>query len=629
MNELIRHRGPDDEGYLLIDTKKNDSILCHSRDTNEKIKGKTANINECNFEADLAVGFRRLSIIDTSPLGFQPMKDNEKNIWICFNGEIYNYIELRKELEGFGYYFSSNTDTEIILKSYLKWGFNCQNKFNGMWSFVIYDFENNLLLCSRDRYGVKPFFYYYEEGYTFVFASELKSILHKIKPEINNYYLCDLLIKGYADHNKGTFYKYISKLEPGCYIVIKNKELSIRRYYKFEISKEQNISNEKELINKFNEILFDSVRLRLRSDVQIGFALSGGIDSSSIVCTAGEIDRSNINTFSLLYENPEICESVYVQSVSKKINIKNFVICPTPFDFQKDIEDFIYYQEEPINGLSYYGEYKLRELIKDNGVTVSLEGQGADEIISGYSHYYLPYLTDVLKFEGVFKFYCLLNDLKNQIYLSRSLFFHRLFKNKFLKRKRNLDKIYDNFDYLNRDFIKEYYVFDEFEETYFSESELYNELYKDFFFKSLPIQLNRADKNSMAHSIECRFPFLDYRLVEFGFSLPYYMKIKNGTAKYILRESTKNILPENIYKRKDKIGFAVPQSNWFKNELKEFTSCIFNENSFKNADMLQYNSFLIKLDEYYRGMNSFDAKICIFITYYLINKLMFRLGDGK
>jgi len=266
MTQTIRHRGPDDEGFLLFDTKNNEFVSCFGEDTVDEIRGKTKPIDGIMFEADLAFGFRRLAIIDLTPKGHQPMFDKESGIWIVFNGEIYNYIELREELRSIGYKFNSNTDTEVIIKSYIEWGIKCVDRFNGMWAFVIWDTKKEQLFCCRDRFGIKPFYFYYKEGKSFIFASEIKCILHVIEARVNYNTISDFLGFGYIDHSEKTFFKDIKQLRGSHYILVKRNKLAINKYYDIngiDCQLTDDIS-----IEKFGELFFDSVRLRLRSDWQ-------------------------------------------------------------------------------------------------------------------------------------------------------------------------------------------------------------------------------------------------------------------------------------------------------------------------------------------------------------------------
>ena len=373
MTRVLRHRGPDDEGFILGNTERNIVKAFQHDETIKSIKSRIPRL-ENNFNANIGFGFRRLSILDLSENGHQPMQFEEAGLWIVFNGEIYNYLELRDELKQYGYKFNSNTDTEVILKAYHNWGEDCVNKFNGMWAFAILDFKNKKLFCSRDRFGIKPFYYNYEQNSHFIFASEIKSILQVIKSKPDRQTLFDSFASGYSDHNERTFFENIKQLQGGHNLILQNGNLSIQCFYKIK-SQPCKDSFEKAK-KKLRELLFDAVRIRLRSDVPLGYALSGGIDSSSIVVIAAKINSGSNNTFSMIYPGDKIDESFYIKKVIEKTGLNHHFVSPTQEDFLKDLDNFIWHQEEPFFGTSYFGEFKLRELIRKNNVTVSLEGQG-------------------------------------------------------------------------------------------------------------------------------------------------------------------------------------------------------------------------------------------------------------
>ncbi|HPT71811.1 MAG TPA: asparagine synthase (glutamine-hydrolyzing), partial [Candidatus Cloacimonadota bacterium] len=305
MTDIIRHRGPDDEGYLLINTHKGIKNHCAGKDTLPEIQ---VNIPQLNNEdqADLAFGFRRLSILDLSIHGHQPMSYQNGNLWIVFNGEIYNYIEIRNELQSLGHMFTSGSDTEVILASYLEWGTYCLERFNGMWSFAIWDDSKKILFCARDRFGVKPFNYYYD-GKVFAFGSEVKQLLGFLtNRDINRKMIYRSLKMGsFLYYQDETFYQDIHVLQHSHYLIIKDGKLFTNRYYdldpaEFETSK----LNFQEASEQYRSLFEDAVRLRLRSDVEVGSCLSGGLDSSAIVCAAHRLHDKPLNTFSAYFDEP-------------------------------------------------------------------------------------------------------------------------------------------------------------------------------------------------------------------------------------------------------------------------------------------------------------------------------------
>ncbi len=576
MVKLMRHRGPDDEGYSLINTDNNDYISLHSNDTIEAIKSKTKNIYEINnYCYNLGFGFRRLSILDLTEHGHQPMLLKDAGLFIVFNGEIYNYLEIREELRSYGYTFFSNTDTEVILKSYHWWGVECVNKFNGMWAFALWDSKNRVLFCSRDRFGVKPFYYVYKPGFIFAFASEIKPLLLLNKPLENTKVILNSFIWGISNYDEETFFKNIFQLRGGYNLLVKNNELNISKYYSLPIQNEyDNFDKSKE---KLKELLFDSVKLRLRSDVEVGYSLSGGIDSASVVCIANKLKVSGNNIFSVVFPHNKYDESKYIDIIIEKTNFKKHTIIPTFKDFIKDLDNFIFYIEEPFIGLSYYGEYKLRQLINSSNIKVCLDGQGSDEIFAGYPFLLNYYFIDLIKSLKIYRFNKEFRKFR-KIYNNKFLDIFRVFLRedysasiKFIKKKYPyLRELHILKNINNKNILKNTYMGNNFY------SNLDNKLYNLLFKTSLLNLITIADKLSMAFSIETRFPFLDYRIIELAFNIPFHYKICNDYLKFILRDALRDIIPRDIYERKDKIGFVVPEENFTSREaLEKFKNIVF------------------------------------------------------
>ncbi|MBK8549838.1 MAG: asparagine synthase (glutamine-hydrolyzing) [Ignavibacteria bacterium] len=407
---IIKHRGPDDEGYAVFNTYK--KTYEEKYGDTSAIKKGTHILSQSSGVFNLALGFRRLSILDLSVNGHQPFFNNEKNICIIFNGEVYNYIEIREELISKGYSFHTGTDTEVIMNSYIEWGEDCLSRFNGMWGMALYDMRKNVLFCTRDRFGVKPF-YYYKDDKRFVFASELKAIIEyfksdsSFKKEANEEIVYDYLIHSFADHTENTFIKNIKHLPPSHFLKIHNREFSLKKYFSIEINKEMGKYDAKKferLSNEFSELMFDSVKLRLRSDVAIGTCLSGGLDSSTIVSIINKfltgdrnVNRQQIGdkqkTFSAVYDDASIDERNFIEEIVRATNCDSHYVFPDKKDldksiFAKDVDDFIYQLDEPIVSTSPFALYNVMRLAGQNKVTVLLDGQGGDETLGGYEIYF-------------------------------------------------------------------------------------------------------------------------------------------------------------------------------------------------------------------------------------------------
>ena len=560
MTNTLRHRGPDDEGYVFFDTENGQYKYLHGDETTPEARLGTEHVSGSR-EADLAFGFRRLSIVDLSSHGHQPMSDASGRFHIVFNGEIYNYKALRKELESSGFKFVSNTDTEVILYAYRLWGEDCLYRFNGMWAFAIYDKEAGSVFIARDRFGVKPLYYVHNPGKQLMFASEIKALMkagHDFRPDHDM--LFDFFYRETTDHRDNTFFEGIRQLEPGM-------KLRVTRDGSFKCSKWYHLPTRRQETDfgtacvQFRQLLEDAIDLRQQCDVPFGYALSGGIDSSSIVCMAA--NRRNISsdiTFSLVFPGKPEDESGYIREVIRRTGFQSLTISATPEDLERDLDRFVLHQEEPFGFLSYYGEYRLRDLIRQSGITVTLEGQGADEIITGYKSL-LPFYFESLVRDGRFL----------QLRRETELFSHLGPFSARLATTGTWKKMFNRSVAIDRNkvpFIRGE-MLTKGKDVWHCTSPLgIEERMIEMLTKtSIPEQLNRADKSSMAFSTESRFPFLDYRLVELAQSMPYDFKIHNGVTKRILRECLREWLPDAIYHRKDKVGFAVPVRHWINESL--------------------------------------------------------------
>jgi len=610
MTDTLSHRGPDGEGFLLAD--EGSIIPAYGDNTPEEIKNNrfdfspSRHIRETGNQAFLAFGHRRLSIIDLTAGGHQPMCVKERKLWITYNGEIYNYLEIREELEKKGYSFLTNSDTEVILNSYLEWGGDCLGKFNGMWAFVIYDREKNELFGARDRFGVKPFYYYSDEN-IFAFASEQKALLKMegIKTGINPIAAFDFFFNNTMEHEEEGMFKNILELFPSYAFRLKlqEKKFTQWKYYTLPVNdKWENFSEKKfsEAVSKTKELFFQAISLRLRSDVPIGSCLSGGIDSSSIVCAIDRLKKKrtssaeNIRLFTACFSEPEIDESTHAELVANHVNGQWDKIYPTSSELLKDFEDFTYCQDLPIWSTSGYAQYRVMQAAKDRGIKVVLDGQGGDELFAGYYPYHFRYWMDLLKRGKMKSFY---NET------SSFPFSFSFFASQWIKQygtslipSNLMPVIYQNYfhdsRYLQPAFWNEYKKrLSNYENPTSSLNQL---LAKEIYNFRLKVYLKCEDRSSMWHSVESRTPFSDDKeLIEYIFSLPASMKIRKGVNKYILRESVKGLLPEKTRQRKDKKGFSTPNSRWI-SEIKDQLKDIFKEqDEYLNVPLLmkEYDDF--------------------------------------
>ena len=541
INDLISHRGPDSEGFY--------------------------------FEKNFAFGHRRLSIIDLSSDGHQPIHYLDKYT-ITYNGEVYNYLEIREELIKDGYKFISNTDTEVILASYDKWGESCVNRFNGMWAFGIYDKEKEIIFCSRDRFGVKPFYYTEVDG-KFVFGSEIKQLLEFYDEKyVNKKILMDYLLIGYENHTNDTFFENIFKLEQSHNLVydLKTNNFEIKRY--FDLKKEEMKLDESSSIETYKAKLIDAITLRLRSDVKVGTCLSGGLDSSSIAALASDIYTNTNDRFTAIHaksSQKSSDESLFAQEVAKSCNLDLNIIEPTQEEFINSIDEVIYTQEEPFGGPSIFMQYFVMKKAKEIGCTVLLDGQGGDETLVGYERYYPSYLMSLGFFDFIKGFF---DSSKNSKLTKKELLAYFIYFTKSTIRIKRLKN--------KNEFIKKEYFdlasFDIVEKNAKSYLNLFDLQYEEIFHTQMPHLLRYEDRNSMRHSIETRLPFIDFRVVETALSIDNKYKIKDGWTKYILRKTVDTILPKNIVWRKNKFGFEAPTKSWLNSIETEMKESIKNSN---------------------------------------------------
>lgn len=551
MMDAIRHRGPNDEGLL----------------TDDKV----------------GLGFLRLSIIDLSSLGHQPMYSADKRYAIIFNGEVYNYLELREELIKKGYHFHSKTDTEVLLNSYIEWGEECLNRFNGMWAFAIYDTEKQLLFCARDRFGVKPFYYYHTKD-EFVFASEIPALLAALnkKPSVNDEALFDYMVYNRTDQSEHTFFKEIKKLQHSHTLTINIKEGAVKKARWYDLKNVLRSSKPFCSPESFRETFNSAVNLRLRSDVPVGVCLSGGLDSSSIISTLlWNFGRNDINTFSAVYEKGQTGdESEFINEFRPYIQKMNFVT-PTADSLYQDLAGFVGTHAEPFPTTSIYAHYKVMELAQKH-VVVTLDGQGADEEMGGYPYFFGFYYKELIR---QFRFLKLSKELKGYWSNHRSTYAYKTLLYFLLPGglKRSL-RVREK-GYLTKDFSNQEFNSLINSELYSSES-LNAALYNHFEYK-LEHLLKWQDLNSMRFSIEARVPFLDYRLVEGLLTIKPDRLISGGMTKMILRNAMEGILPDKIRLRKDKVGFETPQNEWFKTKKFEtLVKDILHSESFKNRNIV-------------------------------------------
>lgn len=529
MADIIKHRGPDSDGYYV--------------------------------DNNIALGFRRLSIIDLDK-GSQPIFNEDKDKVIVFNGEIYNYKEIREELKSKGHKFSTNTDTEVILHGYEEYKEDILNKLRGMFTFVIYDIKEKSLFGARDFYGIKPFYYYYDNE-NFLFGSEIKSFLGNpnFKKELNKDMLSQYLTFQ-CSIGEDTFFKNTYKLLPGHYFIYKDKELEIKKYYEVKLEPNDDKSLE-EWVSGIREVIDNSVLAHKVSDVEVGSFLSSGVDSS-LIAKLSSVDK----TFTVGYDNKKYSEIDYAKEFSDKINVSNVSKKISKEEYFKEFSNVQYYMDEPLADASAVMLYFLSKTASKH-VKVCLSGEGADEIFGGYNIYHEPYSVSwynkipyfIRKCIGILVYPFRNYTGFNFLYRRSKKIEDRYIGNAFIFEPNDAKKIV-NFNYGNKtykDFTKPYY------DKVYDLDVVTKMQYIDFNFWLIYDILLKADKMSMANSLEVRVPYLDRKVIEYASKLPSKYKIVGNETKYAFRKVAKEELADKVADKK-KLGFPVPIREWLKED---------------------------------------------------------------
>lgn len=557
MTDVIAHRGPDGAGHWIDE------------------------------QGRVGLGHRRLSIIDLSTHADQPMHYLNRYSMV-FNGEIYNYIELRETLIKQGYAFKTASDTEVLMALFDKHGTQCLPLLDGMFSFVIFDAKEQKITCARDRFGEKPFFYHHIPGESFYFGSEMKCLWAGGVPQsLNRRMMFNYLCYGFLDNPaqaSETFFNEAQRLPHAHYMElnVNTLKLQIKRYYDIAWENINHSRSEKETLNTFRELFETSVKRRLRSDVPVGSSLSGGLDSSLVVCVIDQLkqgSKQKQNTFSAVFPGYKKDERRFMDKVIAQTRVEPHFITPSDEGLIRDFEKLCWHQEEPFGSASIYAQYTVMGLAKANQVTVLLDGQGADEILAGYHPYYAYYLQE-LKRSNPTRYH---NEKKAYLNMHANSTINESvlggWKNKVKQalpaQSAYLRKGYEWYKhqrapFVDRDLFKTYFK-DSFSQVYHLQG-LNHSLYHSTYRRGLQELLRYADRNSMAHSREVRLPFLSHELVDFLFTVPPSFKINAGWTKWLMREAYSNLLPKEIAWRTDKIGYEPPQKTWMEHPaMKEKT----------------------------------------------------------
>ncbi len=575
MADIIKHRGPDSDGYYV--------------------------------DNNIALGFRRLSIIDLDK-GSQPIFNEDKDKVIVFNGEIYNYKEIREELKSKGHKFSTNTDTEVILHGYEEYKEDILNKLRGMFAFVIYDIKEKSLFGARDFYGIKPFYYYYDNE-NFLFGSEIKSFLGSpnFKKELNKDMLSQYLTFQ-CSIGEDTFFKNTYKLLPGYYFIYKDKELEVKKYYEVKLEPNDDKSLN-EWVSGIREVIDNSVLAHKVSDVEVGSFLSSGVDSS-LIAKLSSVDK----TFTVGYDNKKYSEIDYAKEFSDKINVSNVSKKISKEEYFKEFSNVQYYMDEPLADASAVMLYFLSKTASKH-VKVCLSGEGADEIFGGYNIYHEPYSVSwynkipyfIRKCIGILVYPFRNYTGFNFLYRRSKKIEDRYIGNAFIFEPNDAKKIV-NFNYGNKtykDFTKPYY-------DKVSDLDVVTKMqYIDFNFWLIYDILLKADKMSMANSLEVRVPYLDRKVIEYASKLPSKYKIVGNETKYAFRKVAKEELADKVADKK-KLGFPVPIREWLKeDDVYQEVKNIFLESEY----FFKPKKIIKLLDDHRAGKRDNSRKIWTIYTF--------------
>ena len=596
MMDLVRHRGPDDEGYLTVAAPGAPVELYGGPQTPADAFASglafspTRHIDDAHGTVAVAtLGFRRLSILDLSVRGHQPMCTSDRRYWIVFNGEIYNYRELGEELAALGPRFISHCDTEVFLAAFAEWGTACLDRLNGMWACVIYDAAAAAVVASRDRFGIKPLYYWIAPDGAVCFASEIKQFtaVPGWRATVNAARASEFLESGLTDHGDETLFDRVFAIRPGELARVPlstfqprpDGRLDVERFY--ELRPAPFRGSFEDAAAECRRLLTDSVRLMLRSDVPVGSCLSGGLDSSTIVCLSHQLlaaqgATGQHRTFSALAPDTPIDERQWIQDVVKAANVDAYFTTPTPAGLEVAATRLAWHQDEPFTSTSVFAQWSVFELAAASGMKVMLDGQGADEAFAGYHSFFAPYLAGLVRARRFGEAWAEMTALKGR---------HGFDEWRALKGVARIVTHPGASQFASLSAL--------------SHSQLTT--------SNLQMLLRFEDRNSMAHSIEARVPFLDHRLVEFALGLPDAFKLGGGVTKRVLRAAMSGVLPDRIRDRVDKIGFETPQGawmsgdhrHWFRGEL---------ERAVEVSDRLVPASTLVRFDAMAAGGPADDRR---------------------
>lgn len=596
MTAQLAHRGPDGEGS---------KHFCNNR---------------------LAFGHRRLAILDLSPAAAQPMATLDGRLWLTYNGEIYNNDELRHELAQTGYQFRTRSDSEVVLAAYATWGESCLDRFQGMWAFLIYDTDQQMLFASRDRFGVKPLYYWQAVDGLLAFASEIKAftVLPGWRPAMHRQRVYDFLAWGLTEHTSDTLFSGVQQLRGGEALRLDLASVSsagfvpkheVWRWYEPRQLEDDSILLV-EAAGKTSKLLSEAVGSHLRADVPVGSCLSGGLDSSSIVCLMQQQltaigEQANQSVFSACTVERSLDERPYMAAVVRKTGVHWQQVEPQASTLLEKLPELVWHQDEPFATTSPYAQWEVFRLAADHGVKVMLDGQGADEVLAGYHGFFGPLLASLAARGRMFSLVKEVRAMHRYHGYPVQQLLMRLADQMLPAEVRNglrrlagrphTHPLWLNLDVLGADPV------DPFEAAGGRVASVQALSMAQIGATNLPMLLHWEDRSSMAHSVEARVPFLDHRLVEYLLTLPDRCKIHHGMTKLVLREAMRGVLPEEVRLRQDKLGFVTPEAVWVRGAAADFRKLL--AQSITASQGILQPSLLVMFDRMVSGAISYDSVV--------------------
>lgn len=601
MAESLFHRGPNDSGLYL--------------------------------EGSVGMGFRRLSILDLSEAGHQPMVTADQQYVLVFNGEIFNYVELRSELRGLGYEFRSSGDSEVLLAAYREWGRECLPKLNGMWAFVIYDRRRRCLFGSRDRFGVKPL-YMSRGGGVVQFASEIKALRASgyIRGGINWKTATAFLVEGRLDSQRETFYEGIEQIPPGSgFEVGLDGTWQQWSFWSLDRLPPSLVESPPQ---RFADLFEDSVRIRMRSDVPVGVCLSGGLDSTAIICAAARQQGARIAgptdaLQAFCYMAKEFDESRYIADTLDQTHAQLRQLETSPSELWNDLRKLLWYQDEPVHTMTAVVGFQLMRLAASHGIRVVLNGQGADETIAGYSSYFQDYWVSLIRQGRVGDAWRAVTEYSEAHGGSASQRLTQAAARCFSWELQKV-RVYRDWAMARRQarlrehswFSQELLAHVTSDDTSPPEASLPHALKQSVISAPLPLYLRIEDRNSMAHSVEARLPFLDYRLVSFVCGLPDDWKVRGPWNKYVLREAMRGLMPESVRGRVDKMGFPTASRKWFAHDLYEPLRDVLGSQAVRESGIYNPTVILADLERHRKGEADFTNRLFHVAEFELLSEIL-------